>query len=216
MGPSPQGVTMTQIWYFPARRALLGALLVALMPHPLLAQRSLPSFDNWEPLDEIGGITAWFRKMSAEFARYVDEEKRAQLWRSVDKLRRALYQLEQDSVTLRDAIPDAAPSETERTIIGKQTSTLLETVRRIGESLREIGADLRLADPNEMWRVEERIYFGFRTRAAALSYVQRELERNSNGGPWEAPAIRERLNKGIVAIRDAQKAVVEFHGQLKS
>lgn len=209
---------MQRTWSHPTRRTLLGACVMAWIAHPALGQqpRNLPSHDNWEPLDEIGGITAWFRKMSAEFDQYVATEKRAQLWRSVDKLRKALYQLEQDSVTLRDLIPDAAPGEKERAMVGEKTSMLLETVRKLSESLREIGADLRLSDPNEMWRVEERIFFGFRTRAAALSYVQRELERSRDGGPWEAAAIRERLNKGIVAIRDAQKAVVEFHGQLIS
>ncbi|MCK7490968.1 MAG: hypothetical protein MZW92_03595 [Comamonadaceae bacterium] len=82
---------------------------------------------------------------------------------------------------MRDAIPDQSPTEVERAVIGKQVSVLLDTVKALGLNLREIGADLRLADPKEMWRVEERISYGFRSRAIVLSYVQRELQQSAAG-----------------------------------
>jgi hypothetical protein len=209
-------MTMHRSCDLPGRRQWLCALAWAGLARPASADRkpALPGPDTWEPLDEIGGVATWFRKLSAEFDRYVEKEKRAQLWRGVDKLRKALYQLEQDSLALRDLIPEATPTEQERAALIQQTSSLMQTVRRLSESLREIGADLRLSDPDEMWRVEERIFYGFRTRAVTLSYIQREVQRSREGGPWDAPAMRERLDKGIAAIRDAQKAVVAFHSQL--
>lgn len=199
-----------------ARRLFAVALATAALPTPGQRPPPLPTADTWEPLDEIGGIATWFRRMSAEFDRYVDKERREQLWRGVDKLRKALYQLEQDSTALRDQIPDARPTAQEREVLWTRTAQLMQTVRRLSESLRDIGPDLRLSDPDEMWRVEERIFYGFRTRAITLSYIQRELRRSDGGGPWEPASMRERLDKGIAAIRDAQKAVVEFHGKLKA
>jgi len=197
------------------RRPVLGLLLLGGFARPARSQARPPiDRSTWEPLDEIGGIATWFRKMSAEFDRYVTREKRAQLGRSVDRLRKSLYQLEQDSIQLRESIPDDSPTADQRGTIDRQLGVLMQTVRTLSEALREIGADLRLADPDEMWRVEERIFYGFRTRAVTLSYVQRELMKNAAGAPWPAEAIRARLTKGIEAIRDAQRAVIEFHGQL--
>lgn len=199
------------------RRPLLGLLLLGGFAGPAWCQARRPIDPaNWEPLDEIGGIAVWFRRMSAEFDRYVTREKRAQLGRSVDRLRLSLYQLEQDSIRLRESIPDESPADDQRGAIQRQLGALMQTVRTLSETLREIGADLRLADPNEMWRVEERIFYGFRTRAVTLTYVQRELSKNAAGAAWPGEAIRARLTLGIDAIRDAQRAVIAFHGQLAS
>jgi hypothetical protein len=218
MGIDATKVKMERILKSSDRRGVLSVLALTLLSVVCRTQaqpRQPIDPSKWEPLDEVGGITAWFRKLSAEFDRYVSSEKRYQLSRSVERLRKGLYQLEQDALTLRDSIPDKAPTASERDAIRGKVKALLGTVAALSADLRAIGADLRLEDPNEMWRVEERLYYGFRTRAITLTYVERELERNEDeGAPWQAAIVSARLTTGIEAIKDAQRSVVRFQAQL--
>jgi len=179
-------------------------LLLALVPGTVSAQ------SGWDPLTGVPQLVAGFSRLNEQVDKGVVAEKRGQLMRAVDRLRKDLYALEADARVLQDSIPDSVPNLDERNYLERLARELQETVGWLTETARQIGADLRL---NEAEQVEEALTSGLRTRGAALSYFQRELE-GAEQGRWNASNIRSRLGQGIDAVRAAQLAVTSFRQKL--
>ena len=173
---------------------------------------------SWEPLDAIGGIAGWFRKLTRDFDEVVTVEKRSQLLRSVDRLRKGLYTLEIDTRFLLDAIPDQKPTMAQHEQLDQYVRDLLATIGKLSMNLKEVGADLRLtskAEQLDLDQIDEKLASGLRTRMMTLSYVQEQLAAaRSSDASWNPEPIRERLRKGLQAVKDAQLAITEFQSKL--
>jgi hypothetical protein len=164
---------------------------------------------EWEPLSGVDRLVSWFTSLNARFDQVVITEKKGQLERAIDRLRKDLYALEADTRTLRDGVPDGVPDEAQRARMEQATAALGRTLAALVKTSREVGADLRL---NEADQVESEVTHGLRTRGITLSYMQAALE-GARGGRWDADAVRAHLDTGIAAVGAAQKAVTQF--QLK-
>ncbi len=172
---------------------------------------------GWEPLDAITDIVAWFRNLNEEFDAVVEQEKRAQLQRAVDQLRKRLYELELDTQLLLDSIPTSRPTETQRDKIVHNIHKLLQTVNDLGSDLRQFGSELRLEDSMNGYEIERRLTYGLKTRALVLTDTEERLYESENPEiPWQSDAVRERLKTGLDAVRDAQLAATEFQNKLKT
>ena len=170
---------------------------------------------DFEPLDGVSHLVAWFRQLNDHFDNIVENEKKAQLLRVVDRLRKSLYELEVDARFLIDSIPTDRPDEKQLVQIDGFVEDLLRTVSRLRENLREIGADLRLADQTERLEAEDRLSAGLRTRGIVLTELQRKLLEVRRGvATWRPDTIRTRLRVGLNAVKDAQIAITEFQRKL--
>lgn len=190
-------------------RPLVIVLLIfvaSLLPKTAAAQ------SGWDPLAGVEQLVAWFSRLNDQVDQVVITERRGQLIRAVDRLRKDLYALEADARVLQDNISDSVPSPDEREYLGRLAGELQQTVGRLTETARQVGADLRL---NEAEEVEAALTSGLRTRSTALSYLQRAL-RDAQQGKWAATEIRSRLGQGIEAVRAAQLAVTSFRRKLSS
>jgi hypothetical protein len=165
---------------------------------------------TWEPFDGVTKLVAWFTKLNDQFDQVVAVEKRGQLVRKVDRLRKDLYALEADTRILLDNIPSNVPSADQRQQLLQLTTELMQSVQRLGITARDVGADLRLNNGSE---VEEALTYGLKTRALALTYLQRAIE-GSASGIWDAAEARQRLERGLQAVKDAQIAVTVFRNRL--
>jgi hypothetical protein len=186
------------------RTALAVVLLLGMLPSTSYAQ------SGWDPLAGITQLVDWFSRLNDKFEQVVVAEDRGQLLRAVDRLRKELYALEADARILRDTVPDSVPTKEEREHLRNLAAELQKTVSRLTEASRRVGADLRL---NEAEEVEKALTSGLRTRAAALTYLQRAINDSAHG-QWNAPEVRLRLEKGIEAVRAAQLAVTSFRQKL--
>jgi hypothetical protein len=188
-------------------RRVLVAALAAGLPIGLrtaLAQR----FFEWEPFDGITKLVDWFSKLNRQFDQLVASEQRGQLTRSVDRLRKELYTLEADTQLLLDRIPDEPPDDARRMQLRVLVRNLMATVERLSQSVRDIGAELRLVEAGE---IEDRLTRGLRTRMLALTFLEARIEGEA---PWDAAEVRGRLKQGLAAVKDAQLAATTFSQQL--
>lgn len=185
-----------------ALSAVLGLLLLA----PPLAQAQSAG----EVFGAITALTDWFNKLNVQFDSAVKTEGRAQLLRAVDRLRKELYTLEGDARILLDDLPDKPPTSAQRSRLTPVAQELQATVQRLSRTAREIGADLRL---NEAQEVEAALSSGLRTRALVLQEVRRAL-LPENESEWNGPQLRARMAQGIEAVRAAQLAVTSFSKKL--
>lgn len=182
------------------RKALAVLAIMLAQVTPASAQ------STWDPTHGVIALISWFTRLSEHVDKVVVSEKRGQLVRSVDRLRKDLYALEADTRVLKDAVPDTVPTDAERAQLGELASELQATVKRLAGTAREVGADLRL---NESPQVEESLTYGLRTRVTTLTYFQRALQESLTGR-WNASEVRARLDTGIAAVNSAQLAVTEF------
>ena len=170
---------------------------------------------DWDPLEGVNRLASWFRTLTANFDRVVETEKRGQLIRAVDKLRKELYLLEVDTRFLLESISDRQPTPPEHDRLEESARDLLNTVRRLTSRLREVGADLRLADRSEERAVEERLAYGLRTRFLVVTFVEERLQAVKSGSErWAPDALRAHLRRGLEAVRNAQLAATEFQAKL--
>lgn len=180
--------------------------LVAFSLHASTAQA------QWDPMSGVNELLSWFTKLNDQVDKVVISEKRQQLIRSIDRLRKDLYSLEADTRILRDVVPTSAPSDVEIARMEQLTTDLKQSLNRLVETSRTVGADLRL---NEADEVESLVMRGLRSRVVVLSYMEFAL-RNARAGVWDADAVRNYLDKGIADVGAAQKAVSAFQRQLAS
>lgn len=187
------------------RRSLVAVLAVGLFlgDRAAVAQRGV-----WEPFDGITRLVDWFDELNNKFDQLVAKEQRAQLSRSVDRLRTQLYELEADTQALLDSIPDQLPEGQKKSELRVVVNELKIRVAGLGQSVRDIGAELRLAEANQ---IERRLTFGLRSRRRYLTFVEARIEGR---GKWDATEVRDRLNRGLNAVRDAQLAATKFSQQL--
>ncbi len=190
---------------FTSHRVRIAIVALALcLPNAALSQSSTEIFDA------VNVVTDWFSKLTAKFDTAVKVEGRDQLQRAVDRLRKDLYTLEGDAQVLLDDIPDQAPSTTHRARLDLLAKELQETVQRLTRTSRELGAELRL---NEAEQVETALFTGLRTR----NLVMRELRSAllpAREADWNGALIRLRMSQGIESIRTAQIAVTSFSRKL--
>jgi len=184
--------------------AMLAVLLLSLLPSTVHAQ------SGFDPLAGVTQLVNWFSRLNEKFDQVIISEKRAQLLRAVDRLRKELYALEADARSLKDVIPDSVPTAEEQQHLRNLAGELQKTVSRLTEASRSVGADLRLNEAND---VEEALTSGIRTRGEALTYLQRAIY-DAERGKWNAPEIRIRLENGIKAVHEAQLAVTSFRQKL--
>jgi hypothetical protein len=186
----------------------VGMMLVALaaltQTQPSLAQAS------WEPLDGVSQMVSWFAKLNEQIDKVVETEKRGQLVRAVDRLRKELYALEANTVILRDSVPEGLPSAEERQYLQQLADELLQVVVRLSKSVRDVGAELRLNDAEQ---IESALTYGLRTRAQVLTEFQQALAQ-SEQGKWNPSVVRRRLDAGIQAVKAAQLAATKFRRDL--
>jgi hypothetical protein len=186
----------------------VGMMLVALatltQTQPSLAQAS------WEPLDGVSQMVSWFAKLNEQIDKVVETEKRGQLVRAVDRLRKELYALEANTVVLRDSVPEGLPSAEERQYLQQLADELLQVVVRLSKSVRDVGAELRLNDAEQ---IESALTYGLRTRAQVLTEFQQALAQ-SEQGKWNPSVVRRRLDVGIQAVKAAQLAATKFRRDL--
>jgi hypothetical protein len=188
------------------RTSLVALLLLELLPSVVFAQSTNEIFGSVE------AVTEWFSKLNAQFDAAVKAESRAQLQRSVDRLRKDLYTLEADARVLMENVPDQAPSAEQRDRLDQLAQELQATVRRLTQNARAVGADLRL---NEAERVEAALTSGLRTRGIVLEEFRRALLPPATAA-WNGAAIRSRLSDGVEAVRQAQLAVTDFSRKLSA
>lgn len=108
-----------------------------------------------------------------------DTEKKAQLLRSVDRVRKTLYVLEVDARMLRERILDNPPPREIRDSLDGLAEDLQDTVGELGRDVRRVGADLRLSEAENLDQI---IFTGLRTRGEALTYFRAALR---NRDAWE-------------------------------
>ena len=167
------------------------------------------SQSTWEPFDGVTKLVAWFTKLNEQFDQVVVAEKRGQLIRKVDRMRKDLYLLEADTRILQDSIPTQAPTAEQRAHLEQLASELMRSVEQLSGSAREVGADLRLNDAND---VERALTHGLRTRGIVLSNFQKALAEPA--ATWNAPDLRKMLAQGLKAVQEAQLAVTAFRKKL--
>lgn len=200
----------------PARRLLTGFIAIGLLFVHLnsFAQR-IPDEWDWDPFDGVTKVVDWFMELNSKFDRLVANEQRAQLIRSVDRLRKNLYTLEADTQLLLDSIPDERPVGARREQLMVFVDDLMETVERLSSSVRDIGADLRL---NEAIEIEARLTYGLRSRKMVLTYLENCIGRSDSltdtSPHWDAVRIRGRIRQGLAAVKDAQLAATKFRQKL--
>lgn len=191
-------------------KSIRGALVASLFAAVTLGASVAAAGQPWEPFDGVTKLVDWFAKLNAQFDHLVTVEKRAQLRRSVDRLRKDLYALEANTQLLQDQVPDERPSAEQKAHLTGLVDELMASVRRLGEAARLVGADLRL---NEGEEVERALTFGLRTRAKTLTYLQQTLSK-ADTQPWNAQEVRERIGQGLQTVREAQLAVTKFRQKL--
>jgi hypothetical protein len=164
---------------------------------------------GWDPFDGVTKLVEWFNKLNGQFDQFVASEQRGQLVRSIDGLRKNLYALEADTQVLLDRIPDKPPANRVKIQLRMFVSHLMNTVNALSRSVRDVGADLRLAEASQIEpsQIERRLTFGLRTREITLNFVEAQIEGQT---PWDAAEVRDRLNEGLNAVRDAQLAATTF------
>jgi hypothetical protein len=162
-----------------------------------------------DPLENVTALVTWFTKLNSQFDELVASEKRGQLARKTDALRRRLYSLEADTQILRDGIPDNAPSEDQRDYLMSVARDLLAGVEALAEAVIDVGADLRLNDAID---VEEALTRGLRTRGRVLTDLERALQTSSS--QWNSDTVRTKLDLGLRAVREAQLAITAFRRKL--
>lgn len=189
-------------------RRAIGMLLVTVAALTQ-AQPSLAQAD-WDPLDGVSQMVAWFAKLNEQIDKVVETEKRGQLVRAVDRLRKELYALEASAVVLLDSVPENPPSAEERQYLQQLSTELLRVVIRLSKSVGEVGAELRLNDAEQ---IESALTHGLRTRAQVLTEFQQALAR-SEQGQWNPSEVRRRLDTGIQAVKAAQLAATKFRRDL--
>ena len=185
------------------------ALVACAVSWPLVWPQMSFAQSTWEPFDGVTKLVAWFTKLNEQFDQVVTTEKRAQLIRKVDRMRKDLYLLEADTRIIQDSIPTKPPTAEQRAQLEQLTSELMRSVEQLSRSAREVGADLRLNDAGE---VEHALTYGLRTRALVLSYLQTAIAESAV--TWNASEVRERLAQGLKAVQDAQLAVTAFRKKL--
>ena len=192
------------------RRSLLkfGAGAVALLWASRVA--ATPT-DGWDPLEASSQIVTWFSSLNQRFDTLVRQETRAQLLRSVGRLRQCLHLIEVRSTLLRELIPPAAPDPRTRRDLSERTISLQALVRELGRYIEQFGSDIQLQD--EANRVGASLFAGLRTRSRTLYFVDTELSR-AGTRPWPATELRAQLTVGITAIHNALGAVIAFERRL--
>jgi hypothetical protein len=177
------------------------------------ARAAKESRGDFDPLQAVSAISTWLRDLVADFDAVVAKEKRGQLVRSVDRLRKALYQLEADTRILIDSVTDHTPTEDESRRLSDNAAALRATVEGLKKQVRAIGADVRLADRSQ--EIEQRLTGGLITRAGTLNWLQEQLKNVRLGrAQWKAEQVRERLRTGLAAVQDAQLAATDFQIRL--
>ena len=184
-----------------------GMFLVALA---LSLSPSSIAQSDWDPLTGVSQIVSWFTKLNEQVDKVVATERKGQLIRAVDRLRRDLYALEGNAVILRDTVPDERPNAEQRQYLHKLSRELLEVVSQLGESVRAVGAEVRL---NEAEAIESALTYGLRTRALTLTQFQRAIDESA-AGKWNATDVKARLQLGIDAVKAAQLAATKFRRDL--
>lgn len=189
-------------------RRVVGMMLVAVaaltQSNPSMAQA------GWDPMAGVSQMVSWFSKLNEQIDKVVETEKRGQLVRAVDRLRKELYALEANTVVLRDSVPDGLPSAEERQYLQQLADDLLQVVIRLSKSVRDVGAELRLNDAEQ---IESALTSGLRTRAQVLTAFQQALAQ-SEQGKWNPLEVRGRLDAGIQAVKAAQLAATKFRRDL--
>lgn len=161
-----------------------------------------------DPLGGVNYLVTWLEKLDSQFDSLVISEKKAQFQRSVDHLRKSLYELEADSRDLLNGIPDQKPTGPSRDHLLALERRLNKTVESLTEDVRAIGADLRLNDAME---VQMKFGQGLRARVLALTYLEEQLDSDS---VWDSERIRRHLTEGISAVFDAQIAATALSKKL--
>lgn len=189
-------------------RRVVGMMLVAVaawtQSNPSMAQA------GWDPMTGVSQMVSWFAKLNEQIDKVVETETRGQLVRAVDRLRKELYALEANTVVLRDSVPEGLPNAEERQYLQQLADDLLQVVIRLSKSVRDVGAELRLNDAEQ---IESALTYGLRTRAQVLTAFQQALAQ-SEQGKWNPSEVRGRLDAGIQAVKAAQLAATKFRRDL--
>ena len=190
------------------KRIVVGLFFAAvtIAPSSALAQEA------WNPFDGVLKLVQWFEKLNDEFDKIVTTEKKAQLLRSIDSLRRNLYTLEADSRTLKDEIPDKRPDQAQEHQLKSNINGLRRSINNLATAVLNVSTDLQLEA--EGYEVIDKLEYGLHTRAMALSKLEQAME--SEGEAWGAQDLRTQLEHGIKAIRDAEVAVTTFRNKLST
>ena len=166
----------------------------------------------WDPLDGITKVVGWFEKLNGQFDKIIDGEKKGQLLRKSDRIRKELYALETDTQVVLDNITDEPPNLDRSEYLLTLSTELLRTVQRLSFAVREFGADLRVNDAND---VEIALTIGLRVRGGSLTFLRKSIE-DSKQGNWNAPEIRKQVGRGLQAVKAAQVSVSAFSQRLRS
>lgn len=178
----------------------------------LMIATNARSAPTWDPFDGVPKLVSWFVKLNEQFDKVIITEKRGQLVRTSDRLRKELYTLETDTRIILDNLPESVPTKEQHDYLLSLSSELLKTVQRVSFVVREFGADLRVNDAND---VEIALTIGLRVRERTLTYLKNAIEE-SKAGKWDAPDIRRKLEHGLGAVREAQLSVTSFSQKLRS
>jgi DNA repair exonuclease SbcCD ATPase subunit len=157
-----------------------------------------------EAVDIITKLPSIFWDWVNEFDKVAEKEKRKELIRKVDALRKDLYRLELDKRFLLESIPDKAP---DIALIRQNIHDLDTTLQNLRHTLRDIGADVRATEGQ---KVEDLIRNSLSTRTKGLSEIEAAVQ-NPN---YDATTIREALLRGIAAVNAAQVAVTAFYNRI--
>lgn len=180
-------------------------LLSCTIPQAVHAQdEGMASRGISETVDFITKLPSIFWSWVDEFDRVAEKEKRKQLVRKVDKLRKDLYRLELDKRFLLESIPDKNPDVA---LIRQNIQDLEGTLEDLRRALRDIGADMRAGQGQE---VEELLRNSLSTRTKGL----REIDAAVHNPNYDAERIREALLRGIAAVNAAQIAVTAFYNRI--
>lgn len=188
-------------------RLSIGVLLLAIaatQPNLSVAQ------EGWDPIAGVSKMIDWFSKLNEQVDKIIEVEKRGQLIRAVDRVRKDLYALEAEAVILRDSVPESRPTTENREYLQQLSTNLLQVVRRLSVSVRDVGAELRL---NNAAEIESALTYGLRTRGLILTEFQYALAESAEG-KWNPSEVRGRLDVGIKAVKAAQLAATTFRRNL--
>lgn len=166
---------------------------------------------TWNPYRGVDELLIWFDNLNSRFDKIVDVEQRAQLIRSIDRIRKDLYIIEADTHIIIEMVGQNDPEGDDRKYMIELSEKLLTSILSLRNSVKQVGADIRLQD--ETYNVEQIIIIGLIQRKKTVTVLQSALSDGQIGN-WNSSNIKKHLSLGLESISKAQLTVTNFRREL--
>jgi hypothetical protein len=158
------------------------------------------------PFKAADDVVTWFVSLNTKFDGIVILEERRQFLRRLNRLSKSLFELEADSVQLRDQLPTAPPTQERTEYIREQISAIRESLASTMAQARELGHQIRVQGGQTS--IDAVRQFGA-TRGQVLDFLENTLLYMRLQG-WDRAAVVAQLDRGIASVRNAQDEVNRF------